>query len=369
MTQNHPFGRVLPLNKAWLAKLPAEEALQPELPIVDTHHHMWAQLPAALPQGDSAEDHVYLLDAYKQDLTSGHHTVATVYMECHASYRSDGPEEMRPVGETEFAAAQGEASDAAQAAASEAASDATSSSASPGGPRVCQGIIGAADLKLGARVRPVLEAHLQAGLGRFRGVRASAAYDPAPDMGNTISVPGSYARDDFRAGVRELTAMGLSFDAWVFHTQLPEVTALARACPDTAIVMGHCGGPLGYGPYAGRRDEVFVQWKRSLTELAACPNVNIKLGGMMIRLAAIDYATLPAPPSSLEIARLWGPYINTCIELFGPQRCMFESNFPVEKLGASWVTLWNAFKRITAGASASEQALMFSGTAQRVYRL
>ena len=353
MSQNHPFGRVLPLNKAWLAKLPAEEVLQPELPIVDTHHHMWAQLPAALPQGDSAADHVYLLDAYTQDLKSGHHTVATVYMECHASYRSSGPEEMKPVGETEFAAAQGAASDAAW----------------PDGPRVCQGIIGAADLKLGARVRPVLEAHLRAGLGRFRGVRASAAYDPAPDMGNTISVPSSYGRDDFRAGVRELTAMGLSLDTWVFHTQLPEVTALARACPDTAIVMGHCGGPLGYGPYAGRRDEVFAQWKRALTELASCPNVNIKLGGMMIRLAAINYATLPAPPSSLEIARLWGPYINTCIELFGPQRCMFESNFPVEKLGANWVTLWNAFKRITAGASASEQALMFSGTAQRVYRL
>ena len=357
MTQNHPFGRVLPLNKAWLAQLPAEDVLLPKLPIVDTHHHMWAQLPAALPQGDRAQDHVYLLDAYTQDLQSGHHTVATVYMECHASYRSSGPEEMKPVGETEFAAAQGVASDAASGA------------ASSGGSRVCQGIIGAADLKLGARVRPVLEAHLHAGLGRFRGVRASAAYDPAPDMGNTISVPGSYGRDDFRAGVRELTAMGLSLDAWVFHTQLPEVTALARACPDTTIVMGHCGGPLGYGPYAGRRDEVFAQWKRALTELAACPNVNIKLGGMMIRLAAINYATLPVPPSSVEIARLWGPYITTCIELFGPQRCMFESNFPVEKLGASWVTLWNAFKRITASASASEQTLLFSGTAQRVYRL
>ena len=351
-TQNH-FGRVLPLNKAWLARLPAEEVLQPELPIVDAHHHLWDQLPAALPQGGAAADHVYLLDEYTQDLMSGHHPVATVYVQCHAKYRSGGPEEMKPVGETEFAAALGAASDAA----------------APTGPRVCQGIVGAAELTLGARVRPVLEAHVQAGQGRFCGVRASAAFDPAPDMGNTIDHPGSYGRDDFRAGVRELTALGLSLDAWVFHTQLGEVTALARACPDTTIIMGHCGGPLGYGPYAGRRDEVFAQWKRSLAELAACPNVNIKLGGMMIRLAAIDYVTLPAPPSSAEIARLWGPYISTCIELFGPQRCMFESNFPVEKLGASWTTLWNAFKRITAGFSSDEQALLFSGTAQRVYRL
>lgn len=353
MSTPTPFGRVLPLNKAWLAKLPPEPVLEPELPIIDTHHHLWDKLPAALPRGDSQEEHTYLLKEFAQDLQSGHNTIGTVYMQCHAKYRETGPEEMKPVGETQFAAEVGAMSDQGQ----------------HGKTRVCLGIIGAADLTLGERVRPVLEAHVQAGQGRFRGVRASAAYDPDPIIGNTLDEAGHYMRPDFRVGVAQLLSMGLSLDAWVFHPQLPELIDLARAFPQGNIIMGHCGGALGYGPYTGKRDEVFATWKRSLTELAKCPNVSMKLGGMMIRLAAVDYGKLPAPPSSTELARLWRPYIETCIELFGPRRCMFESNFPVEKLGASWVTLWNAFKRVTAGATADEKAMLYSGTAKRVYRL
>ncbi len=352
MTDPTAFGRVLPLDPAWLARLPAEPVLEPELAIIDTHHHLWAQLPAALPQGDGQVDHTYLLEHFRRDLDSGHRTVATVYVECHGNYRSDGPVELRPVGETEFAAAIGAQSDLE----------------GQGRARVCASIVGAADLTLGAQVRPVLEAHIEAGQGRFRGVRATAAHDPDPLIGNTTAHPGVYRRPQFRAGVAELTALGLSLDAWVFFTQLGDVADLARACPDTSIILGHCGGPLGYGPYTGRGDEVFAQWRHALAQVAACPNVSLKLGGMMIRLAAIDYRKLPAPPSSQEIARLWGPYIETCIELFGPQRCMFESNFPVEKLGANWVTLWNAFKRITAGFSPSEKQALFCANAQRIYR-
>lgn len=353
MTTLTPFGRVLPLDKAWLARLAPEDVLEPDLPIVDTHHHLWGQLPAALPQGGNGTDHTYLLDQYTQDIDSGHRTLATVYMECHGNYRTDGPPELRPVGETAFAAAAGAESDRRGAA----------------GTRICAGIVGSADLRLGARVRPVLEAHMEAGQGRFRGVRATAAYDTDPVIGNTFAEPGLYRQPQFRAGVAELTAMGLSLDAWVFFTQLTDVVELARACPDTPIIMGHCGGPLGYGPYTGRQDEVFARWRQAVAELATCPNVSMKLGGMMIRLAAIDYRKLPAPPSSVEIARLWGPYIETCIELFGASRCMFESNFPVEKLGADWVTLWNAFKRITAGCSVDEKYALFSANALRVYRL
>lgn len=353
MSKPNTFGRVHPINKAWLAKLATEEILEPDLPMIDTHHHLWDRLPAALPQDLDAHDNTYLLDEFAQDLNSGHNTIATVYVQCHAKYRTTGPQEMRPVGETEFAAGIGAISD----------------SGAHGKTRVCQGIVGAADLTLGARVEPVLEAHICAGDGRFRGLRASAAFDPDPSIGNTIDAPGMYMRPDFRAGVARLTAMGLSLDAWVFHTQLAEVIDLARACPDTSIIMGHCGGALGYGSYSGKRDAVFAEWKRSLTALADCPNVTMKLGGMMIRLAAFDFLSAPVPPSSVELMRLWGPYIETCIELFGPQRCMFESNFPVEKIGVSWITLWNAFKRITAGASADEKAMLFSGTARRVYRL
>ena len=353
MTAPTAFGRVLPLNKAWLDKLAPEEVIEPDLPIVDTHHHLWAALPAALPQGEAKEDHTYLLEQFAQDVDSSHHCLATVYVECHNSYRDSGPAAFKPVGETEFAAAIGIASDASR----------------PGKARICAGIVGSADLSLGTPIREVLQAHMEAGQGRFRGVRATAGYDPDPIIGNTSPVPGVYLRPQFRQGVAELTALGLSLDAWVFFHQLGDLIDLARSCPNTPIIMGHCGGPLGYGPYAGKRDEVFAHWKKQVTQLAAYPNVVAKLGGMMIRLAAIDYGKLPAPPSSAEIAALWRPYIETCIELFGAERCMFESNFPVEKQGANWVTLWNAFKRITAGASASEKLAMYSGTAQRVYRL
>jgi L-fuconolactonase len=176
-------------------------------------------------------------------------------------------------------------------------------------------------------------------------------------------------RAEFRAGLRRLTALGLSLDVWVFHPQLADAIDLARAFPDANLIVGHCGGPLGYGRYAGKRDEVFTAWKASIAELARCPNVTLKLGGMMMRLAAYDYGTRPAPPSSAELADYWRPYIETCIERFGPRRCMFESNFPVEKMGIGYAALWNAFKRLAAGASADDKHALFSETARRAYRL
>src|SRR5262245_26137238 len=174
---------------------------------------------------------------------------------------------------------------------------------------------------------------------------------------------------DFRAGLARLTALGLSLDAWAFHPQLADTVDLARAFPHANIIVGHVGGPLGYGPYAGKRDDVFRSWKAGITELAKCKNVTMKLGGMMMRLAAYDYRTQPAPPSSAELATLWRPYIEPCLELFGANRCLAESNFPVDKMGIAWVPYWNALKRIAAGASPDEKRALFSGTAQRVYRL
>jgi predicted TIM-barrel fold metal-dependent hydrolase len=237
--------------------------------------------------------------------------------------------------------------------------------------RVAAGIVGFADLTLGDRVEPVLEAHIRAGGGRFRGVRHSAAWDASEVIGNSATARGPHlmAQADFRAGLARLTALGLSLDAWVFHPQLADLVDLARAFPAANIIAGHVGGPLGYGPYAGKRDEVFASWKARIVELARCENVVMKLGGMMMRLAAYDYGVLPVPPSSAELAAYWRPYIETCIERFGPARCMFESNFPVEKMGIGYAALWNAFKRITAGATAEEKHAMFSGTARRVYRL
>ena len=340
--QTTRFGRIHAPDDVWLARASREQILDPDLPIIDTHHHLWDR-----------PDHRYLLHELIEDLRTGHNVVATVFLQCHAMYRNHGPEELRAVGETEFVAGIAAMSD----------------SGGSGATRVAAGIVGYADLTLGDRVEAVLEAQIRAGGGRFRGVRHSGNWDADPIIGNGAPGPDIYRRADFRAGLARLTALGLSLDAWVFHTQLADVIDLARAFPGTNIIMGHVGGVLGYGPYAGRRDEVFASWKASVTELAKCPNVTMKLGGMMMRAALFDYKAAERPPSSAELANWWRPYIETCIELFGANRCMFESNFPVEKMGIGWAGIWNAFKRIAAGASADEKRAMFSGTACRIYRL
>ena len=338
------FGRIFPPDEAWLAIQPPEPILDPDLPIIDTHHHLWHR-----------PDHRYLLDDFLADVRTGHNVVATVFEECHAMYRASGPVEMRPVGETEFVAGVA----------------AMSASGLYGPTRVAAGIVGFADLTLGDRVEPVLAAHVRASGGRFRGVRYSTGWDASKVIGNSRTATGPHVlqQADFRAGLARLSALGLTFDAWLYHPQLADIIDLARAFPTASIVMCHVGGPLGYGPYAGKRDEVFTSWKARITELATCQNVVVKLGGMLNRLAAYDFRARPAPVSSAELADYWRPYMETCIELFGPHRCMFESNFPVEKMGIGWAALWNAFKRIAAGASADEKLALFSGTARRVYRL
>src|SRR5713226_5508647 len=266
------FGQISPPDEAWLARQQPEPILDPDLPIIDTHHHLWNR-----PQ------HRYLLDEFLADVRTGHHLVATVFEECHSMYRASGPEEMKSVGETEFVAGVA----------------AMSASGLYGPTRVAAGIVGFADLTLGDRVEPVLEAHLRASGGRFRGVRHSAGWDASPVIGNSrVDGPHLLRQADFRAGLARLTALGLSLDAWVFHPQLADVIDLARTFPTATIIVGHVGGPLGYGPYAGKKEEVFAACKAKITELATCPNVFMKLGGMMMRLAAFDYGTAPVPPSS-----------------------------------------------------------------------
>lgn len=337
------FGRVTPPDREWLAKAAPEPILEPDRAIVDTHHHLWQR------EGVSR----YLLDDFLTDAATGHNITQTVFVQCHSMYRTDGPKEMKPVGETEFVAGVA----------------AMSESGIYGETRVAAGIVGFANLTLGARLDDVLEAHMRAGGGRFRGVRHSGAWDADPIIGNGARAAGLYAHPAFGDGLDQLTARDLSLDAWVFHTQLGEVLALARNHPDANIILCHCGGPLGYGPYAGRQAEVRADWLASMTEIAACPNVTVKLGGMMMRLAAYDYGAMDAPPNSAALADFWRPYIEPCIELFGPDRCMVESNFPVEKMGIGYAALWNTFKRITKGASEPEKDAIYSGTARRVYRL
>jgi len=344
----------------------AETILEPDLPIVDPHHHLWDHRSYATPPSASgapehpfmtaiADARRYLLDELLADTGSGHKVMATVFVECGAMYKADGPVEMRVVGETEFV--NGVA--------------AMSASGLYGETRACAGIVSRADLLLGDGVKPVLEAHVAAGGGRFRGIRNSASFEADKDVLGPLNrvEAGLYLSDDFRKGFRHLAPMGLSFDAWLLEPQLPDVIDLARAFPDTTIVLDHVGTPLGRASYEGRLAERFDVWKANIGELAKSQNVVVKLGGLA--MAFCNFPSFLAEPraASEQLAAEWGPYIETCIEAFGPQRCMFESNFPVDMGSCSYATLWNAFKRIAKGCSADEKAALFSGTATKTYRL
>ena len=335
-------------NRIWLAQV-EEEVLEPDLPICDPHHHLW--------DGNRHQrlQPRYLLDEFLDDTASGHNIVSTVFIECGAMFRADGPEAFRPVGETEFV--NGIA--------------AMSASGQYGPTRVAAGIVSTVDLRIGAAAGDVLDAHANAGGGRFRGIRRAVARDDAGEIRNhrTDPPPGLMYQEDFRRGFAELAPRGLTFEAWCYHPQIPGVTALARAFPDTTIILDHFGGPLGTGPYAGRGDEVFADWKMMVSELADCPNVMAKLGGINMDVNGFGWHLRDRPPSSRELADATRPYYDFTIEAFGADRCMFESNFPVDKLSCSYRVIWNAFKRITGGCSAEEKAALFHDTAARVYRL
>lgn len=339
------FAGIHAPREEWLARSEPEAILEPDLPIVDTHLHLW----------DFGGDR-YFIDEYARDLAAcGHKVEASVYVECFMAYRSDGPEHMKYVGETEHAVGQ---------AALAASGKYTSS-------RVAAAIVGYADLGEGARTREVLEAHVAAANGRFRGIRQRAKWDPDPIVKGKYSAdrPHLYLDPEFGKGVDMLTELGLSFDASIYHPQLPDVTGLARAHPAANIVLIHTGSPVGHGSYAGKEAENHAAWLAGMKELAGCPNVSVKLGGILMNVANFDFSVARRPPTSSELAELWRPWIEPCFELFGPERCMVSSNFPVDKAGFSYGTVWNMFKRLTAGCSQDEKRMIFSGTARRVYRL
>ena len=326
----------------WLAQV-REDVLEPELAICDPHHHLWDH-PARR----------YLLDELLADTASGHKVVSTVFVECMSMYRADGPEPIRPVGETEFV--NGVA--------------AMSASGGYGPTRVAAGIVSFADLTLGDRVGHVLDAHVAAS-PRFRGIRHAAGWDSSDQIRNshTRPPPGLLGEPRFRQGFAELARRGLTFDAWLYHPQIPELTSLARAFPATTIVLDHLGGPLGIGPYEGRRAEVFVEWQRAIEELARCPNVVAKLGGLVMPINGLGFHRRPRPATSTELVDATRDWYLHAIDCFGPERSMFESNFPVDKASCSYHVLWNAFKRVTAKFGAADKAALFHDTAARVYRL
>ena len=333
----------MPINEEWREKV-IEEAIEPELPIIDPHHHLWNT-------GNTHVDKPYMAEELILDLDSGHNILATVFVECSAFYRDSGPKHLRPVGETEFV----------NRVADESAGNISDTR------QLCAGIVGHADLTLGKEVDEVLEAHLEVAPDRMRGIRHSVPWDPSPDI-RVNREPGLLANAKFREGARRLAAYNLSFEAWLYHPQIPELTAFAKACPDLTIVFDHFGGPLGIGPYIGKRSEIYQQWKDDVTELSACPNVFAKLGGLNMAINGFGWHKRIVPPSSNELAANNHYYLHT-IDQFGPDRCMFESNFPVDKVSCSYGVLWNSFKKMVSHLSRTQKAALFHDTAEKVYRL
>lgn len=333
-------------NEAWLARATPEPALEPQLPIVDPHLHFWHH----------KSGYRYFVEEFAKDVAEcGHNIEGTVFIECNAMYRAHGPEHLKPVGETEFAVGMAAMADSGKYTKARGAA----------------AIVAFTDLTLGDRLQEVLDAHLDAANGRLRGIRQRAKWDADPVIAGPVRAgkPGLFGEAEFRKGLKRLTAMNLSFDLSIFHTQLPDVISLAQAQPDANLVVIHSASPLGYASYAGKDKQVLADWRAGMRELAKCPNVSVKMGGLLMCLGNFDFSKADAPPSSQQLADLWRPYIEGCVELFGAERCMASSNFPVEKAGVTYNVIWNTFKRLTAGCSVDEKRHIFSETAKRVYRL
>ena len=335
-----PFG-----NNDWLA-LTEETTLEPAIPICDPHHHFWDGRLQSIPYQR------YLLHELMSDLSSGHNVLSTVFVEARSMYRADGPEELRPVGEVEFV--QGLA--------------AASASGIYGEARAAAAIVGHADLKLGDRVAPVLEALQAASPNRFKGIRHNITWSPDPSIEDR-ETPGVMATDSFRAGARVLSEMGLSLDVMLSFPQLNEVADFARAMPGLTIILNHLGGVSRTGIYAGKDDGVMPRWREGIRAVAECPNVVCKLGGMGMPRWGFDWHARAVPIGSEELSNAMAPWMNYCIEQFGPERCMFESNFPPDKVSFSYNVMYNAFKRLSQGYSVAERANLFHDTAARAYRI
>ena len=335
---------VVPIKDDWLARH-VEEPVRPDMRIVDCHHHCLAY-----------PDYLYYEEALLADIAASGHTIAaTVHAETGGRGRGcsrEAADVLRPVGETEALVA-------------------AALALPPGAPKISLGIVGFADLELGAAVGETLDAHVAAGQGRFKGIRQITPWDADEEMTPAVMQlrPHRLIGAAFREGFAELAPRGLSFDSWIYGPQIPELADLADTFPDTTIVIDHAGTPLMQNGYAEDRPASFRGWARAMRDLAQRPNVHCKIGGLAKWLTGLNFDDRPEPPTSNDLASAWQPYVDVCIEAFGPARCMFESNFPQEKPSCSYGIFWNACKRMAAGLSEDEQAALFSGTASRVYRL
>ena len=336
-------------QQEWLDQV-TEEIVDQDLEIIDPHHHLWPGTPRT--DGVSA-DNRYLLEDLWNDTQSGHNLVKTVFVECGQGYFESGSEAMKPIGETRFVVEVAE----------EAKQDVSKAQ--------IEGIVGHADMMLGESAREVLEAHLEEGKGRFKGIRHGASWDESDEIRNSHSNPiqSIYLDDEFQKGIEQLDALNLTLDAWNYHKQIKELTELAKCFPNLKIVQNHFGGPLGIGPYAGRREEVFSVWQESIAELAERDNVVIKIGGLAMPINGWGWHKRELPANSDEFIESHGRYYLHAIKCFGVERCMFESNFPVDKRSISYPVLWNGFKKIVEDFSTEEKEYLFYKTAAEFYSL
>ena len=328
-------------NSNWLNKH-QEEALEPSREICDAHHHLW-----------DYPDSRYLADDYIKDISSGHNITSTVYVECGSKYREEGPDFLRSVGEVDFVID------------SVTSFNGNNSSST----RICNAIVGYANLTDKNSTKTLDELIDASNL--LVGVRHASAWDKNKNIKNAHTHPVEmlFGNSDFKRGFAELEKRNLSFDAWLYHPQIPELTELARNFPNQVIVLDHLGGPVGIGPYAGKRKEIFQSWKKNIRCLAAYPNVFAKLGGLLMSLSGFGLHKRNKPPTSTEIATLTRDYYLFMIDTFGPTRCMFESNFPMDKVSCSYNVLWNSFKKITHALSENDKESLYKKTAQKVYKI
>ena len=331
-------------RKPWRDQV-VEAAIEPDLPIIDAHHHVWEH--EAFPPFDPYNED----DLFADKAGSGHLILGTVFVDSHTSYRAEGPDHLRVVGETEYAERVAQAGMARGGSLT----------------GTCCAIAPRADLLLGAGAGEVLDAHAHAS-SRFRGIRHMTAHD-ADVPASAATGAGVMKQPAFREGFVELDKRGLSFDAWLLQPQLPEIIDLARQFPGTTIILDHLGGPMGIGRFAERRDEAFASWRDDMATLATCPNVRVKLGGLNMGLAGVDALARDIPFTSAEMAATQKDFILTAIDLFGPARCMFESNVPVDTHGAGYGVIWNAFKRLTSDFTPEERHRLFYATAVETYRI
>ena len=335
--------------QGWLDQI-SEEIIDQDIEIVDPHHHLWPGPPRT--EGAKAENR-YLLEDLWKDTESGHKISKTVFVECGQGYYESGPDAMKPVGETKFV----------YEVAEEAKLDKSKAQ--------IEGIVGHADMMIGSSAREVLEAHVEEGKGRFKGIRHGASWDESEEIRNSHSIPirHIYLDSKFQQGIEQLDALNLTLDAWNYHKQIKELTELAKCFPNLKIVQNHFGGPLGIGPYKNIREEVFSEWKDSISELAERENVYIKLGGLAMPINGWGWHKRDLPTTSEELLENHGKYYMHAINSFGVKRCMFESNFPVDKRSISYPILWNGFKRVVRDYSLEEKEFLFSKAAAEFYSL